>query len=53
MVDILSRHGYLGSLKAVLAQQGIPVGPVRLPLRSPSVDDLRVLLSAWEAWVAE
>ena len=53
MVEILSRHGYLGSLKAVLAHLGIPVGPVRLPLRSPSADDLGGLLAAWEVWVAE
>lgn len=50
MVDILARHGYLGSLKAVLAHQGVAVGPVRLPLRSPDAAGVGSLLADWEAW---
>lgn len=53
MVDLLARRGYLGSLKAVLAHQGVGVGPVRLPLRSPEGEGVRSLLAEWDAWAAE
>lgn len=50
MIEILGRHGYLASLKAVLAHQGIPVGPVRLPLCRLDGEKSRELMAAWEAW---
>jgi N-acetylneuraminate lyase len=34
LVEVLNRRGFLASLKALLDYQGIPMGPVRLPLRN-------------------
>ena len=53
LVDLLARHGYLGSLKAVLSHLGIAMGPVRLPLRSPAGPQVGALLAEWEEWSAE
>lgn len=53
LIEIMGRSGYLGSLKAVLEQEGIQVGAVRLPLRAPSQIQTRDLLAGWEAWSAE
>ncbi len=53
MVEILARQGYLGSLKTVLTHLGIPVGPVRLPLRPPGADEVRSLLDQWEIWAKD
>ncbi len=49
LVDVLSRHGYLPSLKAVLTYRGIPMGPVRLPLRNLGAEQVTVLLKEIEA----
>jgi dihydrodipicolinate synthase/N-acetylneuraminate lyase len=53
LIEILGGGGYLGSLKAVLEQEGIQVGSVRLPLRAPSQVQTQDLLAGWEAWSAE
>lgn len=53
MVEILALHGYLGSLKAVMNHLGVPVGSVRLPLRSPDAAEIRSLIGRWEAWASE
>ncbi|MEN9547032.1 MAG: N-acetylneuraminate lyase [Verrucomicrobiota bacterium] len=50
LIEILGRHGYLGSLKVVLNHQGLAVGSVRLPLRPPAVAFEAELLSDWESW---
>lgn len=50
LIEILSRGGYLGSLKAVLEHEGIRVGTVRLPLRAPSPAHRKAVLAAWEDW---
>jgi N-acetylneuraminate lyase len=34
LIDTLAKRGYLPSLKALLTARGIPMGPVRLPLRN-------------------
>jgi len=52
LIEILSRSGYLGSLKVVLSHEGIAAGSVRLPLGSPNADQSRELLNAWESWSA-
>lgn len=52
MIEILARHGYLASLKAVLAHEGVAVGAVRLPLRPLDAEQTRDLLTAWESWSA-
>ena len=53
LVDLLARHGYLGSLKVVLSHLGIPMGPVRLPLRSPTGPQVEALLAQWHEWSAQ
>jgi len=53
MVDLLARHGYLGSLKAVLSHLGVEAGPVRLPLRTPDAGQVRALLGSWDQWSTE
>ena len=53
LIEILGGGGYLGSLKAVLEQEGIQVGSVRLPLRAPNQVQTQDLLAGWEAWSAE
>jgi dihydrodipicolinate synthase/N-acetylneuraminate lyase len=50
LIEILGRHGYLGSLKVVLNHQGLAVGSVRLPLRPPAAAFETELLSDWESW---
>jgi N-acetylneuraminate lyase len=50
MIELIGRHGYLASLKAVLTHQGIAVGSVRLPLGRLDAEQSRGLLVAWEAW---
>jgi N-acetylneuraminate lyase len=52
LIEILSRSGYLGSLKVVMSHEGMAVGSVRLPLRSPTAHQSRELLGAWESWSA-
>ena len=52
LIEILSRSGYLGSLKVVMSHEGMAVGSVRLPLRSPAAHQSRELLGAWESWSA-
>lgn len=52
LIEILGQSGYLGSLKTVLSHEGVAVGPVRLPMRSPDVEQSRELLEAWELWSA-
>jgi N-acetylneuraminate lyase len=52
LIEILGQSGYLGSLKTVLSHEGVAVGSVRLPMRSPDVEQSRELLSAWELWSA-
>ena len=52
LIEILGQSGYLGSLKTVLSHEGIAVGSVRLPMRSPDVEQSRELLDAWELWSA-
>ena len=35
-IEALARLGYLGACKVLLGTLGVPVGPARLPLRSPA-----------------
>ncbi len=35
-IEALARLGYLGACKALMGALGVPVGPARLPLRSPA-----------------
>jgi N-acetylneuraminate lyase len=36
MVDAIAGPGFLGTAKALMARLGVPVGPVRAPLRNPT-----------------
>jgi N-acetylneuraminate lyase len=36
MVDAIADPGFLGTAKALMARLGVPVGPVRAPLRNPT-----------------
>ncbi len=43
LIQMLARHGYLGSAKAVMGWLGVPVGPVRLPNSNPPPEELAKL----------
>lgn len=49
LIDTLSRRGYLPSLKALLTARGIPMGPVRLPLRNLEAKATAELLGELES----
>lgn len=36
MVDAIAEHGYMGTAKAILTRLGVPLGPARSPLATPS-----------------
>jgi N-acetylneuraminate lyase len=36
MVDAIAEHGYMGTAKAILTRLGVPLGPARPPLPTPS-----------------
>jgi N-acetylneuraminate lyase len=44
LIDTLAKRGYLPSLKALMTARGIPMGPVRLPLRNLDAESTSELL---------
>ncbi len=49
LIDLLAKRGYLPSLKALLTARGVPMGPVRLPLRNLDAGSTAELLGELDA----
>lgn len=49
LIERLAKVGYLGAAKALMGWRGVPVGPPRLPIATPSADVLERLRDALEA----
>lgn len=49
MINVVASRGYMGSAKAIMGWQGVPVGPARLPQGNPSEAALKDLKSDLEA----
>jgi N-acetylneuraminate lyase len=46
LIQTLARFGYLGAAKTLLGWLGVPVGPARLPMSTPSTQDQQTLRAA-------
>jgi len=44
LIELLASIGYLGAAKALMASQGVPVGPARQPIANPSAAQLQEVL---------
>ncbi|MDR2981389.1 MAG: dihydrodipicolinate synthase family protein [Puniceicoccales bacterium] len=48
LVMALARHGYMGSAKALMGWLGVPLGPARLPNKTPTASQLTTLRAELE-----
>lgn len=53
LIEAIAATGYLGTAKAVMGWQGVPVGPARLPVPNPSSSQLDVLREKLESPVLQ
>lgn len=44
VIRIVAKRGYMGSAKALMERLGVPVGPARLPLGTPTAMDVETML---------
>lgn len=49
LIEAIAEIGYLGAAKQVMGWQGVPLGPARLPLRTPSAAQLDALRAKIES----
>lgn len=49
MINVIAATGFLGNAKALMNHLGVPVGPARLPLESPSERQFEAMLAQLEA----
>jgi N-acetylneuraminate lyase len=50
VVRILMEYGFLGASKALMGMLGVPLGPVRMPLRNPTAAQCRDLFEALQPY---
>ena len=53
LIEAIAATGYLGTAKAVMGWQGVPVGPARLPVANPSRSQLDALREKLETPVLQ
>jgi len=49
MINIIAANGYMGTAKAIMGWHGVPVGPARLPMSTPSADSMEKVRCQLEA----